>query len=127
MTDIQLQHASFQSLALLVCFCFVFSLVPPFPTPALLFPAPPSHQFTCLALLIAEVWIIKLRENRQNWSNHGGFYTTPLAPTKNSVISFSTASILKNLTAAKCCCRRKKTAFMGKVKVAPLFLMCQLV
>lgn len=45
-------------------FCFVFFVITPLHLPSPPLPAPPSHQFTCLALLVAEVWIIKRRENR---------------------------------------------------------------
>lgn len=117
-------------------FLFCFSSLPRLPsTPSTphavsqtLYPAPPSHQFTCLALLIAEVQIIKQRENTQNRANGRGFYNTLLLPTKNLVISFSTVSILKKktLTAVECCSKRKMLLW-GKVKVDPLFLMCQLV
>lgn len=49
-------------------FYFVFFLITPRAPPS---PPPPqhSHQFTCLALLINEVRIIKWREHRQNRVN----------------------------------------------------------
>lgn len=92
---------AWHSLSVFVLFFFLTSpptpphptlLLPPPPNPL---PAPPSHQFTCLALLVAEVYIIKWSENTQNRANHRGFYNTPLPPTKKPVISFSTVSILK--------------------------------